>query len=95
MAQQLMFWSVECEEGAPDLLVCMSCLNEVFWRKIPMPDCPTCHGVSTYEAFTLEAIRDWGTEELIAKATRARAEAEAASKAAAGEHGEQENQHRD
>ena len=33
-----------------------------------MPDCPTCHGVSTYEAFTLEAIRDWGTEDLIAKA---------------------------
>lgn len=33
-----------------------------------MPDCPTCQGVSTYEAFTLEAIRDWGTEELIAKA---------------------------
>jgi hypothetical protein len=33
-----------------------------------MPDCPTCHGVSTYEAFTLEAIRDWGTEDLVAKA---------------------------
>jgi hypothetical protein len=36
-----------------------------------MPDCPTCHGVSTYEAFTLESIRDWGTEELIAKADTA------------------------
>jgi hypothetical protein len=36
-----------------------------------MPDCPTCHGVSTYEAFTLESIRDWGTEELIAKAETA------------------------
>jgi hypothetical protein len=36
-----------------------------------MPDCPTCHGVSTYEAFTIEAIRDWGTEELIAKASAA------------------------
>jgi hypothetical protein len=46
----------------------MSCLNEVFFRKVPMPDCPTCHGVSTYEAFTLDAVRDWGTEELIAKA---------------------------
>jgi hypothetical protein len=49
----------------------MSCLSEVYKRKIPVPDCPTCHGVSTYEAFTLEAIRDWGTEELIAKAVRA------------------------
>jgi len=46
----------------------MSCLSEVFYCKVPMPDCPTCQGVSTYEAFTLEAIRDWGTEELIAKA---------------------------
>lgn len=36
-----------------------------------MPDCPSCHGVSTYEGFTLEAIRDWGTEELIAKAIAA------------------------
>lgn len=67
------FWRVECEEGEPDLLVCMSCLNEVFRRKVPMPDCPTCHGVSTYEAFTLESIRDWGTEELIAKAVNAAA----------------------
>jgi hypothetical protein len=33
-----------------------------------MPDCPTCHGVSTYEPFTLEAIHDWGTEDLVAKA---------------------------
>ena len=72
MAQQLMFWPVECEEGEPDLLVCMSCLNEVFWRKVPMPDCPTCHGVSTYEPFTLESIMDWGGEELIAKATQAK-----------------------
>jgi hypothetical protein len=46
----------------------MSCLSEAFYLKVPMPDCPTCHGVSTYEAFTLEAIRDWGTEDLIAKA---------------------------
>jgi hypothetical protein len=46
----------------------MSCLSEVFYRKVPMPDCPSCHGVSTYEAFTLEAIRDWGTEDLVAKA---------------------------
>jgi hypothetical protein len=54
----------------------MSCLNEVFKRKVPMPDCPACHGVSTYEAFTLEAIRDWGTDPLIEKAVRANAEVE-------------------
>lgn len=48
-----------------------------------MPDCPTCQGVSTYEAFTLEAIRDWGTEELIAKSEIAQqaASLEAASAA--------------
>ncbi len=74
MSQEQTFWPIECEEGEPDLLVCMSCLSEVFKRKVPTPDCPTCHGVSTYEAFTLESIRDWGTEELIAKATAAAAE---------------------
>jgi hypothetical protein len=36
-----------------------------------MPDCPSCHGVSTYEAFAIEAISDWGTEDLIAKANAA------------------------
>jgi hypothetical protein len=65
------FWDVSTKQGEPDLWVCMSCLNEVFFRKVPMPDCPTCHGVSTYEAFTLEAVRDWGTEELITKAQAA------------------------
>jgi hypothetical protein len=65
------FWSVSHREGDPDFWVCMSCLGEVYYQKVPMPDCPSCHGVSTYEAFTLEAIRDWGTEELIAKATAA------------------------
>ncbi len=74
MAQPQTFWPVECEEGEPDLLVCMSCLSEVFRRKVPMPDCPTCHGVSTYEAFTLDSIRDWGTEDLIAKAVAAQQE---------------------
>ena len=68
MSKPQTFWPVECEAGEPDLLVCMSCLSEVYKRKVPMPDCPTCHGVSTYEAFTLEAIRDWGTEQLIEKA---------------------------
>lgn len=74
MSKPQTFWPVECEAGEPDLLVCMSCLSEVYKRKVPMPDCPTCHGVSTYEAFTLEAIRDWGTEPLIEKAARAAAE---------------------
>lgn len=76
MAAEQAFWPVECEDGEPDLLVCMSCLNEVFRRKVPMPDCPTCHGVSTYEAFTLESIRDWGTPELIRKAETADTEVE-------------------
>jgi hypothetical protein len=49
----------------------MSCLNEVFRQKVPMPDCPSCHGVSTYEPFTMDSIRDWGTEELITKAQEA------------------------
>ncbi len=62
------FWSVSQHEGEPPFWVCMSCLSEVFYSKIPMPDCPSCHGVSTYEAFTLEAILDWGTEDLIGKA---------------------------
>ena len=76
MAQEQTFWTVDCEEGDPEFLVCMSCLNEVYRRKVPMPDCPTCHGVSTYEAFNLESIRDWGTEELIAKAEAEKAAAE-------------------
>jgi len=62
------FWSVPQRDGEPPYWMCMSCLSEVFYRKVPMPDCPSCHGVSTYEAFTLEAIRDWGTEDLVAKA---------------------------
>jgi len=62
------FWSVPQRDGESLYWVCMSCLSEAFYCKVPMPDCPTCHGVSTYEAFTLEAIRDWGTEDLIAKA---------------------------
>ncbi len=68
MTEDQTFWPVESEPGEPDLWVCMSCLNEVFRRKVPMPNCPTCHGVSTYEAFALDSIRDWGTEGLIEKA---------------------------
>jgi hypothetical protein len=84
MAQEQTFWPVECEQGDPEFLVCMSCLNDVFWRKVPMPDCPTCHGVSTYEAFTLDSIRDWGTEELIAKAETAASKAETPSSEPSG-----------
>lgn len=65
------FWPVSHRDD--DFWVCMSCLGEVFFRKVPMPDCPSCHGVSTYEGFTLDAIRDWGTEDLIAKAVAAQA----------------------
>lgn len=74
MTPEQAFWPVECGESDPDLLVCMSCLSEVYRRKVPMPDCPNCHGVSTYEAFTLDSIRDWGTEELIHKAGKAKTE---------------------
>lgn len=81
MGTKQAFWSVPAKDGEPDLWVCMSCLNEAFCRKVPMPDCPTCHGVSTYEAFTLAAVQDWGTEELIAKATAAQ-DAEEASRTA-------------
>ncbi len=70
MASTQFFWPVS--HRGDDYWVCMSCLEEVFYRKVPMPDCPACHGVSTYEGFTLDAIRDWGTEELITKAVAAR-----------------------
>jgi hypothetical protein len=71
------FWPVSHRDD--DFWVCMSCLGEVFYRKVPMPDCPACHGVSTYEGFALEAIRDWGTEELISKAEAAAQEASTAT----------------
>ena len=69
MTSPQVFWPVPHRDD--DFWVCMSCLGEVYYRKVPMPDCPSCHGVSTYEGFTLEAIRDWGTEDLIAKAIEA------------------------
>ena len=77
------FWSVPPRIGEPAYWVCMSCLSEVFYLKVPMPDCPTCQGVSTYEAFTLEAIRDWGAADLIAKAGIAQQEASRESAPAA------------
>jgi hypothetical protein len=79
MASTQLFWTVSHRDG--DFWVCMSCLGEVFYRKVPMPDCPSCHGVSTYEGFTLEAVRDWGTEDLIAKAVAAQQEAAVAPSA--------------
>ena len=77
------FWSVPANPGDPDLWVCLSCLKEVYRQKVPRPNCPSCQGVSTYEAFTLEAIKDWGTDELIAKAVAAQQEEAAVSAAAA------------
>ncbi len=83
MASKQAFWTVPAKDGEPDLWVCMSCLNEAFCRKVPMPACPSCQGVSTYEAFTLAAVQDWGTEELIAKAVAAQRDEAAHSAAAA------------
>ncbi len=81
MGSKQAFWTVPAKDGEPDLWVCMSCLSEAFCRKVPMPACPTCHGVSTYEAFTLAAVQDWGTDELIAKAVAAQQEGAALSAA--------------
>lgn len=75
MALEQDFWKRASEERGQDFWVCMSCLNEVFWRKIPKPDCPTCHGYSTYESFTFQKIQEWGTEELIESASKVRAQA--------------------
>jgi len=69
---------MEPEEAGLDFWVCMNCLKEVFWRKIPKPDCPDCHRPSTYEPFMLENIQEWGDEEIIAKARQAKSEAVAA-----------------
>ncbi len=67
MTESSSFWPVECEEGEPDLFVCLSCLDEVFQAKVPVEGCPGCGGINTFEPFNLEAIKDWGTEELIRK----------------------------
>jgi hypothetical protein len=69
MAESLSFWTVDCAPGDPDLFVCMSCLDEVFKGQVPVQGCPGCQAVSTFEPFDLDAIRAWGTESLISKAT--------------------------
>ena len=67
MSESSSFWTVECVEGEPDLFVCMACLDEVFQAKVPINGCPGCGAVSMFEPFSLEAIREWGTDSLIAK----------------------------
>ena len=59
---------MECEQGEPDLFVCMACLNEVYRSRVPTEGCPECSALSSFEAFNLESIQEWGTEELIQKA---------------------------
>ncbi|MCA9463016.1 MAG: hypothetical protein KC563_02555 [Nitrospira sp.] len=67
MSESPSFWTVDCAQGEPDLFVCMACLEEVFQGKVPINGCPGCGAVSTFEPFSLDAIRDWGTDNLIAK----------------------------
>ena len=70
MTEPLSFWPVECEDGEPDLFVCLSCLDEVFQAKVPVEGCPSCGAAVGFEPFNLDAIREWGTEGLIQKAER-------------------------
>ncbi len=64
------YWAVDCQPGDPDLFVCMSCIDEVFHARVPVEGCPGCGAIGAFEPFTVEAIRDWGTEGLIQKAER-------------------------
>lgn len=73
MADAPTFWHVERGEGEADFFVCIQCLNEVYYGKIPKV-CPTCGIISSFEAFTLDSIKDWGTADLIHKSTQALAE---------------------
>jgi hypothetical protein len=68
MTESLSFWPVECQEGEPNLFVCLTCLEEVFQSKVPVEGCPGCGAIGAFEPFNLEAIKDWGTEDLIRKA---------------------------
>ena len=70
MTESPSFWTVECAQGEPDLFVCLSCLEEVFKAQVPVNGCPGCGALSTFEPFSFDAIREWGTESLIAKAGR-------------------------
>ena len=70
MTETQTFWPVECAEGDPDFFVCMNCLNDVYRRKVPR-ECSSCGATSAFESFTFDSIKDWGTEELIAKAQSA------------------------
>lgn len=77
MPESQTFWSVEHEQGQPDFFVCMTCLSEVFRSQFPAQGCPACGAFSSYEAFTLEDIQTWGTEELIQKAQQLAAQSPA------------------
>ena len=68
MTESLSFWPVECQEGEPDLIVCLTCLEEVFQAKVPVEGCPGCGAIGAFEPFKLEAIKNWGTDNLIRKA---------------------------
>ncbi len=68
MSDSSSYWDIECPIGDPDLFVCMACLEEVFRAKVPIQGCPGCGAVSTFEAFTLDSLQAWGTDELIQKA---------------------------
>ncbi len=68
MSDSSSFWSIECPVGDPDLFVCMNCLEEVFRAQVPIQGCPGCGAVSSFEAFSFDSLKDWGTEELIQKA---------------------------
>lgn len=70
MTESPSFWTVDCVQGEPDLFVCMACLEEVFKAKVPINGCPGCGAVSTFEPFKIEAIREWGTDSLIAKSVQ-------------------------
>ncbi len=70
------YWPVECKPGEPDLFVCMDCLEEVFRAKVPVQGCPGCGAVSTFEAFSLDSLMEWGTEDLVQKAQATGAQAQ-------------------
>ena len=82
MSDSSAYWSIECPPGEPDLFVCMACMDEVFRAKVPIQGCPGCGAVSTFEAFTLESLQEWGTEELISKAQETGAQPQASVAAA-------------